>query len=106
MKVYRKEDESGKRPVSMNGVQPELVMGLMLASTVYIDRGYRFVITDLVSPRERRSFHPVGLAFDCRTWDVPKDKVEELVQALRDALGNEWDVVPYETHIHCEFDID
>lgn len=110
MKVYRKSDDdsiaAGERPVSINGVQPELVLGVMLASTVYEDLGYRFVLTDLVSPRDGRSFHPVGLAFDCRTWDVPSDKVGELVLALREALGKEWDVVVYDTHIHIEMDVD
>lgn len=105
-KVYRKKDEPGVSPVQLNGVQPETVLAIMLASTVYEDLGYRFVITDLVAERSSRSFHPVGLAFDLRIWDVPEDKVGELVVALSDALGGEWDVVYRGDHIHCELDVE
>lgn len=109
MKVYRKEDSSTEpeKNVKTNGVQPEILVAIMLVSTVYQDEGYGFVLTDLVSPRPgRRSLHPAGLAFDCRTWDVPRDALDDLVAKIRDALGDEYDVVPYETHIHIECDPD
>lgn len=104
-KVYRKKDHPSRSPVLMNGVQPEIVLAIMLTATVYEDLGYRFVITDLVADRSAASFHPVGLAFDCRIWDVPSDKIGELVTAISEALGTEFDVVLKETHIHIEMDI-
>ncbi len=108
MKIYRKKDHPNRTPVTMNGAQPEVVLGIMLAATVFEDRGYRFTITELMRTAKpgRSSLHPYGLAFDCRIWDVPnREALLELVGALREALGDEWDVVLKDTHIHCELDV-
>lgn len=110
MKLYRKID-GGHRPVTINGVQPECVLGIMLAVTVYADLGLYdgLTLTDVMRPADQArpgSFHVVGLAFDCRIWEArEKGLLDELVSALKKTLGAEWDVVLKETHIHCELDV-
>lgn len=105
MKLYRKRDDGDHTPVRMNGVQPECVLGIMIATTVLNDRGYRMTLTEIVAPRQGRSFHPVGLAFDCRIWEIPVADRNDVVDELRAALGSEWDVVLKPDHIHCELDV-
>lgn len=43
-------------------------------------------------------------AFDLRIWVVPNEKLSELVNSLRRALGEHYQVVFERTHIHVEWE--
>lgn len=47
------------------------------------------------------SIHYMGLAVDIRTWGL--DNIHALVQAMRDVLGSDYDVIDEGTHIHIEY---
>ena len=99
-----------KSGVSFNGIQPETIMGMLIAETVLREMGFNFTATSITDGKHRaNSLHYAGLAFDVRTWSdmhgnqLHEDVKQELARQLRKALGDEWDVVVEATHIHCEF---
>ena len=97
-----------KEGVTVNGVQPECIMGLLIAETVFQNMGYSFTVTSLTdgaSWRKPGSLHLAGLAFDIRTWDIPESQIELVCDNLRKRLGPEFDVVLEPDHIHVELDV-
>jgi len=50
------------------------------------------------------TLHPEGNAIDLRTRDLTATQKEEIVRALRESLGADYDVVPEADHIHIEYD--
>jgi len=95
-----------KKGVNVNGVQPETIVGMLLTREVLKKAGIDMVVTSITDGKHRaNSLHYAGLAFDIRTWEMPTREMQETIaQRLRVALGDEWDVVIEETHIHIEFD--
>ena len=94
-----------KEDVLMNGIKPELVLGLQLALTYFQDQGIEdMVITSIVDGRHGiGSLHYVGYAADLRIWAIPDDKLAEFTVGLATHLGSEFDVVLESDHIHIEF---
>lgn len=99
-----------KDGVSLRGIQPVAVQGIVIAADVFAQWHLRFTVTSVVDGRHsENSLHYEGLAFDIRTRDDGPSyeqwsNKEQIAQALRNALGAEWDVVVESTHIHVEFD--
>lgn len=100
-----------KRGVTFNGVQPECVMGIMVATHVMESLGHTCTVTSIMDGKHlSNSLHYAGLAFDLRTWandsgeQLPDEKKQLIARSLRQYLGADWDVVVESTHIHCEFD--
>lgn len=94
-----------KKGVRIFGIKPELTLGLIIAEGVYLKHGIELVITSVIDSKHgQHSLHYVGYAVDLRTRDF-KDKEEQLAvcRELRDALGNDFDVVLEKDHIHLEF---
>lgn len=94
-----------KHGVSMNGIQPELVMGLSIAEGYFNDEGIsEMVVTSIVDGKHSSgSLHYVGYAADIRIWAIASDKLASFTEGLADELGNEFDVVLDTDHIHIEF---
>jgi len=103
-----------KDGVSINGIRPELLLGMYRAETVYkhnAPHNYPFTITSVCDgTHSENSLHYRGLAFDMRTWrdqtggQWTRNQKGLFANALRRWLGPEWDVVVEATHIHVEFD--
>ncbi len=92
-----------KDGVDINGIKPELVMGFIVADSVYKDLGKELVVTAVVDGKHGiGSFHYIGLAGDLRTRFFD-DNGEEAARRLRVSLGKQWDVVLEKDHIHIEF---
>lgn len=95
-----------KPGASINGIQPELVLALLVCERVF--RRYTdapVVLTSAVDPAKGRvenSLHPSGWAIDVRK--PSGNVVPRIVLDLNEALGAEFDVVLEEDHIHVEFD--
>jgi len=97
-----------KTGVRLNGVQPETVLAIMAVDSVYKDFGSDLVVTSICDGKEWRnpkSLHLVGLAFDCRIWDFTPENIGDVVYAISEAVGDEFDVVLEDDHIHVEFDL-
>ena len=101
-----------KRGVQINGVQPEIVLAIMVAKSIWEKRGYEYTVTSITDGKHSpNSLHYAGLAFDSRTWADDKgnqlsiDEKEALAIELSKALGPDWDVVVESTHIHTELDL-
>jgi len=98
-----------KEGVSINGAQPELVLGIMLVASMLSRYDLALVVTSITDgdpDRLERSKHKAGLAFDARTWDYgdSPEYREHWRRKYADTLGPEWDVVDESDHFHCEFD--
>ncbi len=94
-----------KRGVKARGLQPEIALAVAEAREIYRGMGVEIVITSLLDGKHsKKSLHYKGLAVDLRTRHLsPSDRA--LVMArLREALGDEYDVVLESDHLHVEFD--
>ena len=97
-----------KPGVRLLGVQPQLIVALLIADSVW----HAFKLPEMTvtsvtdGTHSKRSLHYKGMAADIRTRDLDPDLVPKLVGILKQWLGDEYDVV-LETsppHIHVEWD--
>lgn len=90
-----------KRGVRAAGIRPEIVLALQVAEGIWQDQGKALVVTSLTEGRHSRtSLHYSGAAADLRIWDLDAERAR---RELADALGEDYDVVLEQDHIHCEF---
>ena len=104
-----------KKGVSCVGVRPEMLIGLMIAESVWHEcaiPGGRVgtSLTDGRGIHQDGSLHFVGLGADLRTnpqlqGGVPVSVMPDLMKRLRSELGEEWDVIQERTHCHIEFQL-
>tara|TARA_R110000782_G_scaffold218156_1_gene305533 strand:+ start:517 stop:840 length:324 start_codon:yes stop_codon:yes gene_type:complete len=94
-----------KHGVSMNGIKPEMVMGINLALGYFDSMGIRdMVVTSIVDGKHSYgSLHYVGYAADIRIWAIESDGLAEFTEGLAEELGEEFDVTLEKDHIHIEF---
>ncbi len=95
---------SMKAGVKLAGLQPQIVLGVIIANDVIRSLGYNCVITSGSEGRHQDgSLHYEGLALDLRTVNIPKPEWDGTVTAIKSALGPDFDVVLEATHIHLEY---
>ena len=97
----------GPAPCLIAGVQPEIVLAIMIAESLwYREFSYDFVLTCVTDSHkhDQESLHNFGLAFDMRTRELVAVQIMDFSDELRRCLGSEYDVVVEKTHIHVEFD--
>ena len=94
----------------VTGVQPELILGLMIIQRVFDSYGYETVITEATGGQHMQgSLHYKGLAADLRSKHIvtPAIKSRILLESKL-CLGDEFDMIledpngPNE-HLHLEF---
>ena len=96
-----------KPGVDMRGLHPEALAAMFIADGVFTSLLSPLVITAVKNGKHKKgSLHYVGQAFDAR---LPSRYVignvdRNVVEALKAALGVQYDVVLEEDHIHVEFD--
>lgn len=106
-----------KPEVKVGGLQPELVLGLLVARDVYAGHGFPLVITAVRDGKHKEgSLHYTGFAADLRApsrYLAGDTNINKTVAAeVKAALGPDYDVVvegddtPGATaaHIHLEYD--
>lgn len=109
MDVYFKDSVDPGRPT------PEILRALVIVAGVCDGFGIRFTVTSMQDGRHSaNSLHYRGgicRAFDMRTRDEgpgyaqwSDDLKRQLADAIRNALGKDYDVVVERTHIHIEYD--
>ena len=99
-----------KSSVKLKGLQPQMVIGLLIASSIAEDMGLDLVVTSANDGKHMAtSKHYSGNALDLRTHDWPTAVKLQFVEKLRGCLTAEYDLLfedqggPNE-HVHLEFD--
>lgn len=88
--------------ILIQGVRPELLLGLMILSDMCMLKGTVVVITSILDGLHmRNSLHYTGAAVDF-VIDLTSDH-EPWVAELRTRLGLAFDVIDEGTHIHMEY---
>lgn len=91
--------------VRLDGLQPPMVVGLMIAACVFNDFGYECIVTSATDGRHSTgSLHHTGKGVDFRRRHLADRDVGNVVSKLIENLGDEFDVVLEDTHIHIEYD--
>ena len=81
-----------------------MILALVIAQGIYGLKNRTCTVTSVIDgAHSRGSFHYLGLALDLRTNDLPPGEADEIVNMLRAALGQDYDVVLEKDHIHIEF---
>lgn len=92
-----------KQSVSLQGIRPELVMGLMVADTICKEYGVDMVVTSVCdSKHSLTSLHYAGQAADIRTHNM-KGQEAIIREKIAEALPEDFDVVLEGNHIHLEY---
>ena len=97
--------------VGLTGLQPQVVLGLMLVEQAFAAAGAECIVTSINDGQHKAdSFHSRGLAADLRIKHIHPDQKAAVVAHITDLLGPEWDVL-WESqglaneHIHLEWDV-
>ena len=89
--------------VNIHGISNELLFAMFVTDAVLNRYGSVLVITSINDGKHSSgSLHYSGNAFDFRTWYIV-DKEEEVMDDLREALRDSYDVVLEDDHIHVEY---
>ena len=94
-----------KRGVKMHGLRASMIKPISFLDKFFLMLGLDFVITDAIRPLEgnEKSLHPHGHAIDVRTRDLTHLQKAALLVLLIQYLGNDYDVIEYDTHFHIEY---
>ena len=92
-----------KPGVRVYGIRPELVLALQAAERVWMAYGSELVVTSVSDGKHSRgSKHYSGCAADLRIWNLTS--VDGAAKELREARGEDFDVVVEGDHVHLEYD--
>jgi hypothetical protein len=94
-----------KNDVSIKLLSPQMALAAQIVDGVFADFDAVCTITAGEDGKHKHnSLHYKGLALDFRTRHVPPGLRPALAEAVRLALGPQFDVVLHSTHLHVEFD--
>lgn len=93
-----------KSGVKLTGVRAEIILAMQIAANIYRAHGHELVITSVTDGKHGMgSLHYVGQAVDLRTSYFSRDEAAQVTVELREALGENYDVILEHDHIHVEF---
>ncbi len=94
-----------KEGVKINGLKPEMLLGVIIIQSIFQQWKKEFVLTSVTDGTHKEgSKHYEGQAVDIRIWDFTSEELESFAKDLRDALGDDFDIVIEKDHIHAEYD--
>lgn len=94
-----------KNGVQLLGMQPQTLLAMVFAMGVCERHNTGFTITSVCDGKHARaSLHYKGLAFDMRIRDMTGATKIDVFDELKRSLGEAYDVVLENDHIHCEYD--
>jgi len=94
-----------KKGVKLTGLQPQILVAIIVADSVYQSKGVELIITSgNDSKHSVNSLHYKGLAVDLRTRYFTQDVAMAVTKEIAENLGNEFDVLFEKNHIHIEYD--
>lgn len=92
-----------KSGVRVRGLQPEILLAVMIAAEIFEKRGRSLVVTSFVDGvHSENSLHYEGLAVDMRTRDMAATEQKIVSGQVKEALGECYDVVLEADHLHVE----
>ena len=98
---------SVKPGVDLSLLQPQMALAAQVVAEIYRTYGCELVITGGCEPgHSPGGRHPIGLALDFRTRNVPAGFLGSLGDKVQEALGEQYDTVEKRIppHLHVEFD--
>lgn len=97
---------SFKPGVEVDEVALQVLFIISVVARVYADHGYESVtVTSITDGKHRdNSKHYEGKAADFRIWFINTMDLRKIVKAIQARLGDDYDVVLEDTHIHVEYD--
>lgn len=89
----------------MHGLKTSMIKPMDFLYKIFLMLGVDCVISDGMRPLKgnEKSLHPHGHAIDVRTRDLNHLQKAALLVLLIQHLGNDYDVIEYDTHIHIEY---
>lgn len=98
--------------IKFSGIQPEMVMASILTHQVFQKYNLDLIITagteefypDGTQIHMDGSKHPLGYALDYRSRHIPHAVYTKLCSDIEDAVGNEYQLIRHNRHLHQEFD--
>ena len=94
-----------KDGVQVGGLQPEMILALIIVEPILLDYGQELVITSATdSQHSSKSRHYIGYGLYLRSRDVPEADRDLVVNEMSADMGSEY-YVAFETHhFHIQFD--
>ena len=93
-----------KNDVLVSGVQPEILLCLMIIEPLFEDHGVNMVITSCRDgEHSQNSKHKLGCAVDIRSRELDDADKVSLAQSIRAALTSEYFVLLEDDHFHIQF---
>jgi hypothetical protein len=98
--------KTGEGAAVVKGMRAPLIRVLPIISSVFEIHNYYCMLTEGTGGKHMKgSLHYKGLAGDFRTRHiVNENEIDDIVEMLKEALGNDYDVIKEKTHIHIEYD--
>lgn len=94
-----------KSNVTCDGIKIQCLDAILICARIFFKYGENFTITSITDGvHSALSLHYKGLAFDIRTRELKNMTPKQMADLLKIALGDEYDVVVENTHIHVEHD--
>ena len=98
-----------KQGVVSRGMSPEILLAVMVANEAYARHGFELVITSIADGRHSlKSKHYRGDAVDLRTKHLTGGykgpMARQIASEIKADLGEHYDVILEDTHIHVEYD--
>ncbi len=93
----------------LRSITPQMVFGAMCIESAYREVGVECIVTSAHDKKHgRNSLHFSGNAVDFRTKNVPRAKLDGLVQRCRKNCGVDFEVIlefrdEEQEHLHCEY---
>ncbi len=97
--------KSGTNKASVSGIRPEMVLAFVIIQRI-LNKYYdveAVIVSCMDSKHGRGSLHFVGLALDLRTRDLQSKDLGTATIRIKEALGDDYDVVLETDHFHIEF---
>jgi hypothetical protein len=95
-----------KKGVDLHILSPQAVLGMSIVDGVYGEFLEKecWITSVADGKHSRKSLHRLGMAFDVRLPSGVVSMYKTVVSAAKEALGEDFDVVLEEDHIHVEWD--
>lgn len=94
-----------KEGVDPRGAGPEIQYAIRVAESIYNRYGHQLMVTSLREGQHMQgSLHPVGMAADLRTRELPAKLRPAIAVEIAAMLGADYDVLLESHHIHIEYD--
>jgi hypothetical protein len=93
-----------KSDVRINGLKPELLLGIMIVHSVFVQTGKHCTITSVTEGKHSwGSLHYAGYACDFRIKTLTEVEQGNVYRLCDKMLGADFDFVKEVTHFHLEY---